>query len=93
MPSKTSARNTSMSEMEPPVRVDPNKTDSLIEPGTVTFILGSSPNVEARVSMAGHIFVRPLIDGRDVGWFLLDTGQFYARINEQHVTCIGNQHF
>ena len=30
--------------------------------------------VPARRTRTGHLVVRPLIDGKDVGWFLLDTG-------------------
>ena len=30
--------------------------------------------IEARVAPSGHILVQPLVNGKDVGWFLLDTG-------------------
>jgi predicted aspartyl protease len=36
------------------------------------------PSVEPRIALlkidSGHVFVRPKIDGREVGWFALDTG-------------------
>ena len=35
---------------------------------------GSAWLVDAQRTRSGHVLVRPLIDGRDVGWFILDTG-------------------
>jgi len=30
--------------------------------------------LEAKRALTGHVLVRPLIDGQDVGWFIFDTG-------------------
>ncbi|MCP4573720.1 MAG: hypothetical protein GY838_15280 [bacterium] len=32
------------------------------------------PEVETRILDTGHVLVRPVIDGRESGWFILDTG-------------------
>lgn len=34
----------------------------------------ASAEVEAKRTESGHLFIRPKIDGREVGWFLLDSG-------------------
>ena len=40
----------------------------------VTFDPGASPEVETRRLSGGQLLVKPLINGRDVGWFIVDTG-------------------
>ena len=32
------------------------------------------PDVEVKRVMTGHVLVRPKVDGRDIGWFIFDTG-------------------
>ncbi|MFT7670407.1 MAG: putative aspartyl protease [Planctomycetota bacterium] len=38
------------------------------------FIDGVAEEIKVRRSKRGHYFVRPLIDGQDLGWFLFDSG-------------------
>jgi predicted aspartyl protease len=40
----------------------------------VIFDRDISPKLEAKKASGGHIWVRPLINGKDMGWFLFDTG-------------------
>ncbi len=40
----------------------------------VQFDPGVSPIVEVKKVISGHLLVHPLVDGRDVGWFILDSG-------------------
>jgi predicted aspartyl protease len=35
---------------------------------------GTSGVIEVRRAPTGHLLVRPIVDGRDLGWFILDTG-------------------
>eukprot|EP00850_Spirogloea_muscicola_P007869 SM000041S15428 [mRNA] locus=s41:62167:65563:+ [translate_table: standard] len=41
---------------------------------TMVFDTQASPNVEVCVVASGHTLVKPLLDGLDVGFFILDTG-------------------
>lgn len=43
-------------------------------PGDARFDAGLGAALEVRRARSGHLLVHPRIDGRDVGWFLLDTG-------------------
>lgn len=44
------------------------------EPLVVEYDRSIDPALEARRASGGHIWVRPRINGQDVGWFLFDTG-------------------
>jgi hypothetical protein len=52
--------------------------DALTEPiwkGEDTRFDGNAPAVvESRRTPSGHVFVRPRLNGKDVGWFFLDSG-------------------
>lgn len=39
-----------------------------------TFDPSGSPLVESKRAATGHVLVHPLVNGRDVGWFILDSG-------------------
>jgi hypothetical protein len=43
------------------------------EMSDTTFLEGVDPRVEVK-SINKHLFVHPLVDGQDIGWFFLDTG-------------------
>lgn len=38
------------------------------------FDASKTPEVEFRRAFTGHILVHPVLDGKDVGWFILDSG-------------------
>jgi len=44
------------------------------EPDDVPYDPAVPPRIELMKIRTGHVFVRPKIDGRDVGWFAFDTG-------------------
>jgi hypothetical protein len=44
------------------------------EPDDVRYDPAVPPRIELMKIRTGHVFVRPKIDGRDVGWFAFDTG-------------------
>ncbi|MBS1718248.1 MAG: retropepsin-like domain-containing protein [Armatimonadetes bacterium] len=48
--------------------------------------------IEAK-TVRGHIFVHPLINGKDVGWFILDTCAEIMMIDEHTADSIGLQKF
>ena len=52
----------------------PNYSQPQWTPNDVTFDPNISSTVESQKLISGHIIVHPLIDGKDVGWFLLDSG-------------------
>src|SRR5205085_6511754 len=43
-------------------------------PDDTRFAPGPSPAVAVKRVATGHLFVRPEVNGKDVGWFALDTG-------------------
>jgi hypothetical protein len=43
-------------------------------PADTRFDPALSPRVDLKQVPSGHLFVRPRVNGRDVGWFALDTG-------------------
>jgi len=46
----------------------------LTAPNDVKFDASISPNLEVRRAPTGHLLVHPLVSGKDVGWFIFDTG-------------------
>lgn len=44
------------------------------EPHDSKFVAGASPEIEVRRAPTGHFLVRPRVNGKDVGWFIFDTG-------------------
>ena len=44
------------------------------EPEDVRYDITIAPRIELMKIRTGHVFVRPKIDGEDVGWFAFDTG-------------------
>ena len=44
------------------------------DPGDVTFDASVPDEVEVWRARTGHLFVRPRLEGREVGWFLFDSG-------------------
>ncbi len=57
------------------------------------FDSGLPPSVEIRLADSGHVLVRPIIDGREVGWFILDTGADCHLISPQAADALGLQPF
>lgn len=43
-------------------------------PRDTEFRSADSPVIEVRRTRSGHLLVQPMIDGQDVGWFILDSG-------------------
>ncbi|MCE9558501.1 MAG: aspartyl protease family protein [Armatimonadetes bacterium] len=41
--------------------------------GSATYIKGAKPEIEV-MRRFGYLFVKPLVAGKDVGWFILDSG-------------------
>jgi predicted aspartyl protease len=58
-------------------------------PRDVRFDPGVPPRVEVERAPTGHLLVRPRIDGRDVGWFILDTGAAVPVISREAADAIG----
>ena len=43
-------------------------------PTYISFDAGRSTAVEAKRADTGHVLVHPLVNGKDIGWFILDSG-------------------
>ncbi len=43
-------------------------------PDDTRFRPGVAATVEVRRAVTGHLLVKPLVEGKDVGWFILDSG-------------------
>ena len=56
---------------------------------------GRDPQLRLRQSRGGHLLVRPRVDGRELGWFVFDTGATQTAISnrrarEAGLTAVGN---
>lgn len=49
----------------------------------VSFNNAVSPELEIKQAKSGHIFVKPKINGEDVGWFLFDSGAGSSMLSQQ----------
>ena len=56
-----------------PFNADDFKKPTVV-PADTTFDLSKPSKVEAKRILSGHMMVHPLINGKDVGWFFLDSG-------------------
>ncbi len=64
-------------EFEDAASLDEEPTDALTRPATASpaiFDPDAPDAVDVRASSTGHLFVRPTVNGEDVGWFLFDSG-------------------
>ncbi|MBI3846438.1 MAG: retropepsin-like domain-containing protein [Planctomycetes bacterium] len=52
-------------------------------PAHVRFDASIPSRIEVERAPTGHLFVRPRIDGKDVGWFILDTGAAVSVISPE----------
>lgn len=52
-----------------------------------------SPSVELKRVLSGHLLVHPLVDGRDVGWFILDSGAGQICIDPKVADELGLENF
>ncbi|XP_024527258.1 uncharacterized protein LOC9652736 [Selaginella moellendorffii] len=57
------------------------------------FDAGVSPNVKLFGCESGHCLVRPLVDGQDIGYFLLDTGASGLMIDANKTRELGMEGF
>lgn len=53
------------------------------KPGDTTFDASKPAALETRSGPSGHILVHPLVNGKDVGWFILDTGAGWMVMDRQ----------
>lgn len=44
------------------------------QPDDIVFDSAKPAAVESKLAISGHILVHPLVNGKDVGWFILDSG-------------------
>lgn len=58
-------------------------------PDDTHFDASVSPQIEVRRAKTGHLFVHPRIDGKDVGWFMLDTGAGAMTIDPKIADSLG----
>ncbi|MCP4547594.1 MAG: hypothetical protein GY835_14135 [bacterium] len=61
----------------------------LDRPGTVNFDPSVPPLLTDVISKHGFLLVKPLIDGRDVGWFIFDSGAGGCIINTSVIDDLG----
>jgi len=53
----------------------------------------ANPRLEARRARSGHVLVRPLVDGADVGWFIFDSGAGAMCIDPDAAKELGHESF
>lgn len=58
-----------------------------------TYDLEKQGVVESKLAFTGHILVHPKIDGKDVGWFILDSGAGGMAIDTKTAESLGAKRF
>lgn len=62
-------------KVERVARVDAQQFAPRVEPPRdARFDAAVAPAIEVKVAKTGHLLVHPLVDGKDLGWFIFDTG-------------------
>ena len=57
--------------------------DDQPRPSPARFAPGTDIGLRLRRARSGHLLVRPLFDGREIGWFVFDTGASQTTINNR----------
>lgn len=58
-------------------------------PDDVRFDLHISPRLELRKAPTGHLFVRPRLNGRELGWFFVDSGAAESVLSARAADALG----
>ena len=59
----------------------------------VSFDTGIAADLEVERVFSGHLLVHPVVDGKDVGWFILDSGAGGMCLNKETARELGLQSF
>ncbi len=65
----------------------------LSPPSDVAFDAGADPKIEVRKAPTGHLLVRPRIAGKDLGWFIFDSGAGSNCIDQRAVAKLDAEPF
>jgi hypothetical protein len=79
----SSARAARAPELEPPA---PAARDFSFDPMV-------SSTLETRRAKSGHVLVRPMVDGKDIGWFIFDSGAGAMCIDPDAARELGHDSF
>jgi predicted aspartyl protease len=60
-----------------------------LSPADISYDTAISPSIETKRAQSGHILVHPRIDGKDVGWFILDSGADSMVIDQAKADSLG----
>jgi len=58
-------------------------------PDDAAFAAGVPATLELRRARTGHLLVKPLIDGRDLGWFIFDSGAGNSTLSPEAADALG----
>jgi len=58
-----------------------------------TFDTEKPGKLEVKRTVSGHLLVKPAIDGRDVGWFIFDTGAGFSVLDKKLIDRLGLKRF
>jgi predicted aspartyl protease len=61
--------------------------------GDVTFEAAAPAALEIKKAPTGHVLVHPLVDGKDLGWFIFDTGAGSNCIDRRAAEALGVEQF
>lgn len=62
-----------------------------IAPGAASFDAAAPAELQVRRAPTGHLLVRPVVNGRDAGWFIFDTGAGICCVSTPRVEELGLQ--
>ncbi len=79
-------------EPMPSFVVDPFRFNDAL-PDDVHFADGAPTAIEVERAPSGHLFVKPVVDGHDLGWFILDSGAGMQALSKSSSTTLGLEHF
>ncbi|MGH7177227.1 MAG: aspartyl protease family protein [Tepidisphaeraceae bacterium] len=63
--------------------------EKIVEPGKIAFDDSIPGALQVRRATTGHLLVNPQINGRDVGWFILDTGAGMSCVDKELAEKLG----
>lgn len=62
-------------------------------PAAVRFDKSAAERIETKRAPTGHLLVHPLVDGKDIGWFIFDTGAGNGAIDKETAEKAGYESF
>ena len=63
--------------------------EALLKQGATSFDCGVAAAIEVKKAKTGHLLVKPVVNGKDAGWFIFDTGAGICVVSTPQVEPLG----